>query len=709
MNATLQPIVCTVDKGVDYTAQAGQGNTPHSTRPSVGNDKAGTKSPADGIKYYKDATLLNIDTNLDVVLTRRVRRFWEAVVKVSEEYRVAAVGTPGVGKSTTVVYAVKKLLEAGVNVVYHKYDASVNDRYYMQFKPMAENDALVDVEASVFPGSKQLDNIDLLVNKETCINSVYIVDPGEGTHKVCCDPGTYVNPRVIIVASADERHWGGKAFVQRNGVGLGTFMYYPMPRKEQIFAARCHYLSGNEDMDRTTFESRHRYFGRVPRFLFGKESAQKLQRKKKEWDADALPYEYGVKLITGSGELGTVHRGAPKSTLVALHWQHCQAATTDHDKYATGTFTVVSDYVLDLLVAHCLGRSWAGFENEENRTARGLSFEAFARTSMSLQKKLLVSRVGKQSTNETIPIGTGNGLSSVEQTWNMVKDVKKNSAGKICYSQNQSEPLVDFMYKEGKNFMAIQTTIAGRHNCHVDTMKQFLDRLALPEDGGVTVTIIFAVPDSRFEQFATQPADPLARFKEQAATLMASTPVKSFNETLASAKTNLQKVLENEPEALLDEQLRKEMWEVARTMTDDTDVRTALTESSSSAKQLKEAKTRMGTDLVLGGLLAELESWERHICHIEKGRVKIIVARIDKPDGNICDRATDETSQDPGKTTGSDRKSNGTQSSGGTNITTDAIPLRSSGTLVRRTQRGLRDEDGQTATAAKGKSAESED
>lgn len=64
----------------------------------------------------------------------------------------------------------------------------------------------------------------------------YFVDPGET--KTTCNPSKMVTARLIIVASPDERHWGGTSFEKDDQQGLGGFIrYFPLWSLAQLTAA----------------------------------------------------------------------------------------------------------------------------------------------------------------------------------------------------------------------------------------------------------------------------------------------------------------------------------------------------------------------------------------------------------------------------------------------------------------------------------------
>jgi hypothetical protein len=131
--------------------------------------------------------------------------------------RVTAVGTPGIGKSTTASFAIRLLLEQRKTVVYINRTTDASG-YYIQFIPSEDEEGKFHVE--LIPETTSPTNIDSLSDAE----SYYVVDPG--LTKTSCNPAHLVPARVIIVASPDERHWGGSSFTKNDQSGLGGFILY---------------------------------------------------------------------------------------------------------------------------------------------------------------------------------------------------------------------------------------------------------------------------------------------------------------------------------------------------------------------------------------------------------------------------------------------------------------------------------------------------
>jgi hypothetical protein len=65
----------------------------------------------------------------------------------------------------------------------------------------------------------------------------YIVDPGN-TKDTCCTPA-FFPPKIIIVSSLDNHHWGGSTFAKARWGGIGGIcLYFPVWTLDKLLAAR---------------------------------------------------------------------------------------------------------------------------------------------------------------------------------------------------------------------------------------------------------------------------------------------------------------------------------------------------------------------------------------------------------------------------------------------------------------------------------------
>ena len=82
---------------------------------------------------------LSLETGMtgNVVLRNITESFWLKVIETTEKKRVCALGTPGVGKTTTTCILIRLLLEQNKTVVYRVRKLENNGYVYM-FTPYIE-------------------------------------------------------------------------------------------------------------------------------------------------------------------------------------------------------------------------------------------------------------------------------------------------------------------------------------------------------------------------------------------------------------------------------------------------------------------------------------------------------------------------------------------------------------------------------------------
>jgi hypothetical protein len=147
-----------------------------------------------------------------VVVRKSTIAFWQACIDACERsIRVCAVGTPGIGKTTTTPVLIQMLLETKRTVVYRIV------RYQIfEFSPTEHG----GFACSIY-NENQLESITSLQSRDT----YYIVDPSSS--KARCDPTVAFKPKVILVTSPDPTVWGRGEFSKQRGPVQGVFRYYP--------------------------------------------------------------------------------------------------------------------------------------------------------------------------------------------------------------------------------------------------------------------------------------------------------------------------------------------------------------------------------------------------------------------------------------------------------------------------------------------------
>jgi GTPase SAR1 family protein len=213
---------------------------------------------SDGMKVLRNVVTLETGKTRDVVLRKITEPFWKSVIEGTETSRICAMGTPGVGKTTTSSILIRLIfmLNKGkdVTVIYHVRTVEKHGYVYI-FTRQAGIDESIRTEVI---SQRSFDILNY--NSES---TFYVVDPGKT--KDDCDPPSFFKGKVIIVASPDDKHWGAGEFIKdRDGV-LGRFRILPVWRLEELQNTKEYFtpLLTNE-----IIEQRYELVGGVPRNIF---------------------------------------------------------------------------------------------------------------------------------------------------------------------------------------------------------------------------------------------------------------------------------------------------------------------------------------------------------------------------------------------------------------------------------------------------------
>ena len=90
---------------------------------------------SNGMRVLHDVESLEVMDKSDVVVRSITEDFWQSVIDATAEYRVCAVGTPGIGKTTTTCILIRLLLQQGKKVVYRVLGNEKDGYLYMFIPP----------------------------------------------------------------------------------------------------------------------------------------------------------------------------------------------------------------------------------------------------------------------------------------------------------------------------------------------------------------------------------------------------------------------------------------------------------------------------------------------------------------------------------------------------------------------------------------------
>lgn len=188
----------------------------------------------------------------------------------------------------------------------------------------------------------------------------------------------------------------------------------------------------------------------------------------------------------------------------------------------TNLFTVFpkSDYIQELIAEKWLLNSWYHLCDEDNGSNRGNLFEAFVRRKFYTGRVLFRSDQVRESRREKTqtnvkrnyqPVTAGMMVGApgkVLRVSNLAASVRDDTTKKFFYySKDEREPLIDMIYRVDDGYQAIQATISKKHDAARDKIENLKTELKLQSDQ--TLRIFYAVPSARYNEFATNPANPL--------------------------------------------------------------------------------------------------------------------------------------------------------------------------------------------------------
>mmetsp|Transcript_6775 Transcript_6775/g.18938 ORF Transcript_6775/g.18938 Transcript_6775/m.18938 type:complete len:528 (+) Transcript_6775:3-1586(+) len=447
------------------------------------------------IWYLEDIPLLLSGQKKTIVLTQEVEQFWEVCVRKSITRRICAVGSPGVGKSITMMYLIRILLEMEKKVVYLKRTEEKDSHYYVWEKVGHE-----EYKTTVYPETSGVKQVINAANGDKVGDTYFLCDPG--LTLTSCNPSPDVKASVIINASGDDRHWGGREFTKRKedpGLQHGVKLIFPLPKKQQLLDA-CHLFSASVTKEQV--EHRHRMFGSVPGHLFEDQDGVAAQLQQQETDLAVMSSDMTLRIVNNTAELNNNSENCPRSSIMGI--------TSDPKNFARQEAIYISDHVAEIVAEKHMKDIWNEISAAENSPSQGLIFEAYLRSLLRKKARKFRTRnaCGKSSRDyKKLWDEELGGCIDIERTDNMIGSCKAGRERVIYYSYNESVPLVDFLYKVGNCYYAVQVTIHEDHDCDAEKLENFLAKLDLQADE--ELNLVYTVPDGVFKRFVTKPVVPI--------------------------------------------------------------------------------------------------------------------------------------------------------------------------------------------------------
>ena len=436
------------------------------------------------------------DHTSDVVIRDDDLNFWRDAIATLENpkkrNRMAVVGTPGIGKTTSSLFAMRLLLQMGKTVVY-LYRTPEKSNHYIQMTPQKRGTDNVAVEH--FLETTAATNIPALRNRET----YYVVDPGQT--KDHCNPEGGVMGRVIIVASPDERHWGSGFPKKEPGRDPGMFRYFPPWTLPQLKASVEH-IAGL-DMVTDDIERLFSLFGGIPRMVYDLDEEDENMRALKR-KVHALQLSQMQTLLSGRVDIHVgFGQNQPKGGIILFR---------PNDTYSEVSLEVVSDKIVDLIREAFLVAVWDDLATYGSPIAWQLLESCVAASLQQERGYVIRPCVGKSdagySQESTVNIG---GCTSKVIKSDCTAAVRDGQDMVLYYSSsNRFHPLYDMIFKTDNVYYAFQVTIGAKHKATKAEIQNVVDSLGITNGGGPELRLMYAVHEGVFDNFVTNPTVPFA-------------------------------------------------------------------------------------------------------------------------------------------------------------------------------------------------------
>ena len=462
--------------------------------------------PYEGIPQDKNMRVLHNVLSIEGLTTRSIiirsnitEEFWREVIVATQDFRVCALGTPGIGKTTSTCILIRLLLEQKYTVIYRVRRLDNKGHIYM-FNMVSDSPLEIDVKIL------RENEFDYRNNKEiNKISTYYVVDPGKT--KDNCDLDADFKGKVIIVASPFDGHWGVSEFEKdREGVS-GIFCYYPVWELDELLAARSYF---GIRLDEDVIKDRYEKVGGIPRHIF-QNKTKFLSTLQSQKNAINQLTEQQVQMLTldNVNSAQTLDNGQPKSVIMVYK--------CPERNFREFTVSVASRHVARILVSRKMNFLWnviIGKGGTRGSTS-WLSFEIYCHNLMTSGD---VSNffdykyhdgVELQELKDVpdIPVALqlGNCTKIKETRESLIFAAKREGNENVAfYSSHSTHPLFDFLYRKGNTLYAFQVCIGKEHPCKPYQLKD-----AIEEAGnGYEFLLHYLTFDKRYDTFKLDPANP---------------------------------------------------------------------------------------------------------------------------------------------------------------------------------------------------------
>lgn len=276
------------------------------------------------------------ENNPQLFATQSARTVWNYVFQHCEKKNMnhaVVTGNPGIGKSRSMAYFLRILLQNGKTVIYE----SRKDKQFFVFIPKKNSESKLEYEGYSVPSENFVKaNCAALKNP----NNYYLIDP-----KGIVEEGTYV-AHTILAASPNKRRY----HEMMKEPGSKKFFIPPWTISE-LQSIRDHMLVEFEKEDQQRIleekelENRYQICGGIPRIIFSSESDFNSTVKIISNTIQDLDFEKLLKLISEVASGNQESESRISSLLVVINVSTYMYENFEKYIYTSGVVTVSSDYI----------------------------------------------------------------------------------------------------------------------------------------------------------------------------------------------------------------------------------------------------------------------------------------------------------------------------------------------------------------------------
>ena len=447
-----------------------------------------------GTGVMRGVRSLETGISYDIFIRNITQSFWNECIRVVKTpnmwVRLCALGTPGIGKTTSTPLLIRMLLEAKHTVVYRLRSST----YFWEFE-------CTDGGYNVIV-HREKDGIDDIISL-TKESTFYVVDPGNTSDD--CVPFDNFACRTIIVTSPNGSHWGGKQFLKERRNIVGRFRYFPMwDLDELLLAQRCLTRAGLTEEE---VVCRFRLVGGVPRHVFAKEEDFRAILLAQNDALMVLQVEQVEQLVMGQlNATGTFEDNQPKSAIIG----YAKAQTQEAIPFSSRQVEIISSSIKEKVIKKFMGHLW-NLMLHDDRVGWKI-FESYCRAVMAtpaarsfLCRRCCGKPAQKRCKKSNVLLG---GCHTIRLVVDSAREAIQGDPMTLFHSDNSKHKLFDFIYKDTDGmFHAFQVTLAKVHRAQ----REHIQELRRTVGTSTRLAIYYVIPADHHNNFVTDPANPTRR------------------------------------------------------------------------------------------------------------------------------------------------------------------------------------------------------